>query len=164
MERRIIAGFFLLILVLAFWEGRRAEEARRRQRQRRCRERWGQVPEREYSYEEFFRIPHYYQKIRGGGGVDEATWNDLDMDSVFRMLNHTFSSVGEEYLYALLRTPISDPAELSRRGKKIAWFRENKDEALHLQEIYSRMGYARRIALSDYLFSLPEAPDISLVT
>lgn len=36
-------------------------------------------------------------------GIDDTTWNDLDMDRVFYRMNATQSSVGEEYLYAALR-------------------------------------------------------------
>ena len=162
MERIVIAVFAALFILAAIIESRRAEKKRQAARAAKCRDRWGQRPEREYSYEEFARIPHYYRKKNVSSGVDDTTWNDLDMDNVFLDLNHTFSSVGEEYLYYSLRTPISDEEELHRRREKTRYFRENREDALQLQQIYSRMGYARRIALSDYLFSLPDAPEIPI--
>lgn len=37
------------------------------------------------------------------GGVDDITWQDLDMDAIFTAMNHTASGVGEEQLHAILR-------------------------------------------------------------
>lgn len=31
--------------------------------------------------------------------VDEITWNDLEMDSIFLRINHTNSFIGEQVLY-----------------------------------------------------------------
>lgn len=55
----------------------------------------------------------------GAGGVDMITWNDLDMDGVFDRLNTCQSSVGEEYLYALLHRGLGDSEELFRRGLEL---------------------------------------------
>ena len=35
--------------------------------------------------------------------VDQITWKDLSLDTIFRRINYTFSSVGDQYLYAALR-------------------------------------------------------------
>ncbi|WMC92726.1 hypothetical protein [Kineothrix sp. MB12-C1] len=35
----------------------------------------------------------------------DITWNDLNMDAVFRQMNYAYSAAGEEYLYYLLRSP-----------------------------------------------------------
>ncbi len=37
------------------------------------------------------------------GIVDDKTWNDLDMNSVFRKVDTTMTSVGQQYLYRKLR-------------------------------------------------------------
>ncbi len=55
----------------------------------------------------------------GAGGIDEITWNDLDMDDVFDRLNTCQSSVGEEYLYALLHRGLGDDEELFRHGMEL---------------------------------------------
>lgn len=55
----------------------------------------------------------------GGGGIDDITWNDLDMDDVFDRLNTCQSSVGEEYLYALLHRGLGESEELFRRGLEL---------------------------------------------
>lgn len=55
----------------------------------------------------------------GGGGIDDITWNDLDMDNVFDRINTCQSSVGEEYLYALLHRGLGESEELFRRGLEL---------------------------------------------
>ena len=43
---------------------------------------------------------NYYENF-GEGGVDDVTWNDLSMDTVFGRLNQCDSSAGEEMLYGM---------------------------------------------------------------
>ncbi len=62
-----------------------------------------------------------WKEIRGEARadrqVDDVTWNDLDMDAVYRRLNRTQSNAGEETLYAMLREiDVSDDA-LVRRNR-----------------------------------------------
>ncbi len=158
-------GVLILILALIAVAVATSIHNRKKQdekRRRTIREAWGKETKREYSYEEFARIPHYYRK-RLTSGIDDATWNDLDMDSLFEKLNHTYSSVGEEYLYYLLRTPVFEEKELAKRETIVSWLSAHHEDALKLQEVYARMGRARRIAVSDYLFSLREAPDLPVI-
>lgn len=47
--------------------------------------------------------------------LDEVTWNDLNMDSVFESINHTNCSAGEEMLYSWLRNPLDNENEYEQR-------------------------------------------------
>ncbi len=47
--------------------------------------------------------------------ADAITWNDLDMDEVFDRINTCESSVGEEYLYALLHRQLTTDEEADFR-------------------------------------------------
>ena len=38
--------------------------------------------------------------------VDDTTWNDLNMDAVFKRVNACCSTAGEQYLYYMLRRPM----------------------------------------------------------
>ncbi len=124
---------------------------------------WGSVPAREYTWEEFERISHYFNRRREECGfyIDDITWNDLDMDDVFRLVNHTWSSVGEEYLYYLLRTPFFDRQEAERRNRLIGWFQQNQEGREQIELEFCRMGRVRRIALADYIFRFAELPGSS---
>lgn len=150
-----LAGLFFLF----YHNHRQFQKARRA----RIEESWGRIPDREYSYEEFERIRHYFDREPGEGfSLDEITWQDLDLDSVFRQMNHTWSSVGEEMLYKILRTPSFDEDILRERDRLAEYFASHKEDAFDLQEIYCELGRARRIALADYLYSLPDAPKLPI--
>ncbi len=58
---------------------------------------------------------YYFLAEQTDISADETTWNDLDMDDIFDRLDTCESSVGEEYLYALLhRRPAAEEEELFR--------------------------------------------------
>ena len=58
--------------------------------------------------------------------IDDQTWNDLDMNSVYEKLDRTYSSLGEEVLYYMLRTPLMEEEELIRRNTLIQSLKNNK--------------------------------------
>lgn len=72
-------------------------------------------------FNEIESIAEFYLSTGGSnsGGIDEITWNDLDMDDVFDRINTCQSSVGEEYLYALLHRGLGDSEELFRHGLEL---------------------------------------------
>ncbi len=162
MEMAIIIGFVLVFFFLLFLESRREAKKRLEKIRRTIRENWGAIPTREYEYEEFARIPHYYKRLAPEEGIDDITWEDLDLDAVFCRMNHTFSSVGEEYLYFLLRTPVFDEERLTRLEHLVDTFYRNPELAFEVQEKYALVGRARRIAVADYIDYLKKAPDIRI--
>ena len=57
-------------------------------------------------------ISEYYRYVVIDNlNADDITWNDLDMDEVFERVNTCESSVGEEYLYALLHRRLTPDEE-----------------------------------------------------
>lgn len=118
---------------------------------------WGQKPTREYSYDEFEKITQYFKTKKSKEAyIDDITWNDLDMDTVFMLLNNTQSSVGEEYLYKLLRTPSFEKSELLERDRIISFFETNKKKAFELEKIFSKIGYTRKVSFYEYIFRLKD--------
>jgi len=121
------------------------------------RQQWGEVPEREYSYEKMEYLKCYYNSIKDESrDVDEITWNDLNMDEIFALLNNTQCAIGEEYLYALLRKPCFDPKELAERNRLINYFSEHEDERIKLQVSLSKIGRSTRISVYEYINRLGE--------
>ncbi len=123
----------------------------------RLRRNWGTIPEREYTYEELERISHY-AKRKGAGSfmVDDTTWNDLDMDSVFMMLNQTVSSCGEDYLYYVLRKPLFNSDELKKRDELVEYFRSHKEQREAVQMLLHEIGRPANMSMSDYIFALKD--------
>lgn len=72
-------------------------------------------------FNEIESIAEFYLSTGGNNsdGIDEITWNDLDMDDVFDRINTCQSSVGEEYLYALLHRGLGENEELFRHGLEL---------------------------------------------
>ena len=131
---------------------------------RRLYEEYGALPQKDYKPEAFESISHYFLKHNEGFQVDDITWNDLNMNEVFKTMNVTYSAAGEEYLYYILRTPCLKEEELLRREEIISWFRNHPDERVAYQFIYSKLGRCGKFSIYDYLEYLDELGERSSVS
>lgn len=114
--------------------------------------RYGQVDNTEYTYEEFENISHFYRNtLKDEFHIDDTTWHDLDMDSIFLLINHTNSSVGREYLYKLLRTPVFDKEILKERESLINYLDSHDVERTRIMVSMRGIGFTRKISASDYM-------------
>ena len=96
----VIAVCVLLILVIAkivYDEKKYIEKLTNR-----LKKTWGMPTRQEYTENIWKNIKYYHDNQASENDIDDITWNDLEMDMVYEKLNHTRTSVGEEYLYALL--------------------------------------------------------------
>ncbi len=152
------AVWVILLLLAALAVYSRAQKAqRRRQTLQKIRADWGQEARREYSWEEYERISHYFywkqeKEEDSTFVIDDITWNDLNMDQVFRKINRTYSSAGEEFLYDMMRRPLFSRKETDRRERLICHFQQETEQREQIQLEYCRMGRVRKIALADYMF------------
>ena len=112
---------------------------------------YGILPPKEYKPEQFSRIQGYFKKHQDSFFIDDITWNDLNMDEVFKKLNYSYSAAGEEYLYYLLRTPIFDDALLQRREDIISYFRNDNKTRAAYQLLFYKMGGCGKFSIYDYL-------------
>lgn len=117
---------------------------------------WGGIIEREYEAGELECISHYFKNELEKGNIegdtiDDITWNDLEMDEIFMMLNHTYSSVGQEYLYRILRSAGVGEEKLAEREKLIRYFQEHEESRVAFQMKYVEVGRTRKISISDYI-------------
>lgn len=72
--------------------------------------------------------------------IDDITWNDLDMDQVFKRINACNTSIGEEYLYNVLHVVDFKGRELEYREKLIKYFDEHPGERVDTQIYLSKLG------------------------
>lgn len=112
---------------------------------------YGSLPKREYKPEQFACISHYFEKHKEGFFIDDITWNDLNMDEIFKQMNHTWSAAGEEYLYYTLRTPSFDLEELKKREEVTEYFRTHEKERVDCQILFARLGRMGKFSIYDYL-------------
>lgn len=117
---------------------------------------WGKPSKRKYSEDEYESISHYYKDCAGqtapdGAVIDDITWNDLNMDSIYKMMNITNSSVGQEYLYKMLRMPFNDQKRLAEVDRLAKYFDSHEKERMSVQREYVKLGFVRHISVSDYI-------------
>lgn len=160
MEEQYIWAWIcgLLVLIFVALAVRESMQSKKRQTVK-LRQRWGRVPQQEYTSEELKSISHYAEIHQNGRFmIDDITWNDLDMERVFMLLNNTCSSCGEEYLYALLRLPEFQTKNLDERERLIEFFRHHQAERETVQHGLLRVGKINGLSISDYIGALSEIP------
>lgn len=155
--------FFILISVLIlFIYGIYNEKKNYKYLITRLKNQWGHKANNEYSSEKLKSIKRFFlSKQDDLLDIDDITWNDLDMDDIFMIINNTQSSIGEEYLYALLRKPCFSNQELEERNRLINFFQENEEERIQVQVKLSDMGKLSRISVYEYIDKLDELDDES---
>lgn len=151
----LFCGAFLFLVIQLF----AGSQKQKRLWKLKLKQEWGRFPGREYEYEELDKISRYfYYQLQKGKieepYIDNITWNDLDMEAIFMLLNQAKSSAGEEYLYRLLRTPETDEAVLLERERLIRFFSENEKAREEVQLAFLAVGKTRRFSISDYIDTL----------
>jgi DNA mismatch repair ATPase MutS len=116
---------------------------------------WGEIPEEEYTSESLKSLASYYRSVKEEGlDVDDITWNDVDMDQIFMLVNNTGSAIGEEYLYSVLRKVRFKQEDLLERNRLIEFFQKNEEKRLDLQLALRGMGKLRNISVYEYINQL----------
>lgn len=85
----------------------------------------------------FEYVESYFKnkKDKEGFFIDDITWNDLNMDEVFKSMNNTQTSIGQEMLYYILRVPCFKKSDLLWRDEIIEYFRNNPKDRFKIQFI-----------------------------
>jgi Mismatch repair ATPase (MutS family) len=119
--------------------------------------RWGKIPNEKYKNEDLKVISTYYEnqidENKKDFHIDDITWNDLEMDNVFKRINNTVSTPGEEYLYSMLRNPIFDAETLEERDQLMKYFCSEPEVRKTIQLILSSPGKRRYSSVSNILFN-----------
>lgn len=145
----------IVILGVLIWIAIQNHRGKKRYLIDRIRKDWGAVPEREYTYEELASIAKYGERIgKDAFYLDDTTWNDLDMQSIFMLMNHTMSSCGEDYLYAMLHMPMVSEDTLRERERLIEFFRTHEKERTEVQLCLARIGKMKDISMTDYIYRM----------
>ncbi len=147
----IIAFSFLLIL---FVSGVINERKMFRMYRDNLKKDYGSYNKREYKNEEFSHIDGYFKKHKSDYYLDEITWNDLNMDDIFRQMDYAKCSAGDEYLYYLLRSPKTEQVDWDLFEEKVNYFMNHEKERVELQLALYKMGYTGKYSIYDYLDNL----------
>lgn len=160
MELLVLLIILIAVFLYVMVRGALDEKSRKKKYRRQLKELYGSFPDRTYSAEELDKISRYYWHKREASShdIDEITWNDLGMDSIFARMNFTQSSSGEEYLYAMLRQPVTDDRDgaKAQMSAQIEYMMEHEKERLDTMMSLKELGYTGKYSLSDYLDYLDE--------
>ena len=115
---------------------------------------YGTENKREWKSEEYSHVDGYFKKHIQGFYLDEITWNDLNMDDVYKQINYAKTSAGDEYLYYLLRCPNVVKQDWDGFENKVEYFKSHEKERLQLQLALHKMGYTGKYSIYDYLDNL----------
>lgn len=162
-----IIGYILIIVVASTMISLGSNVKRNREIKERIEKDWGNEIEEKYSEDDLKTIAEYFNNRRKDKDkeffIDEITWNDLNMDSIFKKMNTTESSPGEQCLYNILREPLYDEKELKQRNKLINFFQEHENESKKIQYILAKLGKKRSCFISDYFYNKDEKRKSSLM-
>lgn len=84
--------------------------------------------------------------------VDDRTWQDLDMDHIYRRMDRTITFYGQQRLYQLLRNPLFDNHDLTKRAARIELFQNNPYLREKVQVMLSKIGDDDHTGLVDLLW------------
>lgn len=110
----------------------------------------------ETDYElESIKTYYYYKTLHSDNTftIDETTWDDLDMDKVFKRINVCLTSVGEEYLYDCLHSPQYEETKLLEREAFINFLQKQPDERFKLQIYLAKLGKVNFNGLSSLIYN-----------
>lgn len=82
--------------------------------------------------------------------IDDITWNDLEMDGVFRKFNYTKSFIGEISLYKILRNPIYNIDILKERERIIDVLYTNQELRNKIQLQLMKIGKYNHLSIWEY--------------
>ena len=122
---------------------------------------WGRKSEY-YKKVDLDIIKKYFNSIKdinvNKNFIDDNTWLDLDMDEVFLVINQkVISSIGEGYLYKLLREVKYNKEILEERNRIIEYLKKNVSIAQCMQQ-YLCYIKDNSIELNNYLHRLKNLP------
>lgn len=151
MEFFVFLAAAVLFVLFVFVQGYLLDKKQQKYFETKLRKLVGQEPDKEYKVERFIRIPGYFEKHPMEFQIDDITWNDLNMDDVFRRINYCISSTGEEYLYYMLRTPFFEETELKHFDDIVEFFIHNEEDRVAFQIQMKRLGTTGKFSLYDYI-------------
>ncbi len=151
MEHIVFIAAIVLLVLFIFVQGILEERRKLAFFKKNLKNMVGSMPDKEYKAERFLRIPGFYEKHPKGFQIDDITWNDLGMDTIFTRVNYTLSSTGEEYLYYMLRTPQFEEKSLKHFDDMVEYFMEHDEERVAYQCLMQRLGTTGKFSLYDYL-------------
>lgn len=102
-------------------------------------------------------VKSYYTKRKlnsiSSDSIDELTWNDLDMDTVFKRINYTKTSLGESYLYYKLREIKYDKNQWNVIERLAKAFTSNEKLRNEVTILLQSVGKINNLSFIDFIYN-----------
>ncbi len=151
MDGIVFLCLIFLVILYVMVRGYFEEKKQKQQYRESLKVHYGEFPNREYSEEELENITRLFVHRHKGYFIDDITWNDLNMNDIFALMNHTQSASGAEYLYQMLRSPRLTKKELQELEGHISYFQRKEEERLSIQMKLHMLGKSGRYSIFDYV-------------
>ena len=156
-----IIVFFLFLITRTYLQSRREEKEYRD----RILYHFGEQSPEKISAARKQKIADGYKRRNREFYIDDITWKDLQMDEVYDRLAFVETQAGEESLYEILRTPLTDPELLAQRELQIRYFQEHPKERAACQMLFHRLSVKKcSRSLYEQLEQLEKAPEQKAVS
>jgi DNA mismatch repair ATPase MutS len=129
----------LIVLLTVFWIFKQQKIRYERFIQNE-RDNWNVKKKRKYEYDVFASLDELDETKDKRFRLDKQTWNDLNMEDIFKNIDRTFTIPGQQYLYRTLRNICTDKDELLTREKAISSLSENSSFREKIVEILANIG------------------------
>ena len=149
----IVFGFIVIVAIYMYFLYRYREK----QLIRRLSKEFGKKPknineEFEMDYvKNFYEIRKEHEETKES--IDEITWNDLDMNSVFKRINYTNTTMGEAYLYYKLREVNYDKDKWNRIERLIKVFLSNDKLRTDIQMKLMKVGKLNNYNVFNFIYN-----------
>lgn len=136
----------VLVLIIMYLVSIQLKKARNKSTRKSLLENWGKPKNDKYL--DFNLINQFFKNHKSPKNVfqiiSDNTWEDLDMNEIFRFLDRTTSKIGQQYLYYKLRI-ITNIPDINRFGKLTDLFKSDQSlrikSQLELSKLSSNKAY-----------------------
>lgn len=149
-EWMIFCAIALCAVFLVGLQGRRESKRQRALAKKLIREEYGRAPMKNIARDEA-AVEGSYRHGEKAFFLDDITWNDLDMDRIFRRLNYARCSAGAAELYRMLRCPVMEEEPLRERDILAEFMAQKEAFREQLSMALYEIGFTGKYALEEYL-------------
>lgn len=165
MEAFVVYGIVLGVFAVFFFFYAYAAHRRNQKIKAQIASEYGQTPvwtldERDYASMKQYYVKHPFAEP----GIDDITWNDLNLDAVFKRVKNTQSSIGDEYTYRFFRK--QQNPNLQYFEDAVQAIHGNADARQQLQFAFHRIGRKTNNGLIDLLLrpdTFPRIPMLAII-
>ena len=150
MDQYMILVAILAFIVAAYLLGLRDKRNAKKNLLDKLKKNYGSAPDREYKADALDHVTGYYRNHKQDFQIDDITWNDLNMDGVYKRVNYCLSAAGEEYLYYMLRSPRQQD-DFECFEKQVSRLMHDDELRRSLQLAYYDIGSNSRYSIYDYI-------------